>query len=593
MSQDVRVGPRIYTVTTVPISSTSRDGMPQGMAIWQDVSNQRKLEGQLRDAESRLRTLVEQIPAVTYVQQVQASGNITIFISPQVETFFGYTPDELLNDGDDWLQTIHPDDRQKVLAGTEISNSQGTPFSMEYRSVTKDGDVRWVRDEATIIRDERGKAHFWQGIIFDITDERNLEQAVQQSEERFRSAFDEAPMGIVMVGLDSAPKRFNHAMCEMLGYTEKELLAFGNIGALTHPDDLERDVAELRRLQSGEIDRYRLLKRFIHRDGHTVWTQMDVSYVFNGEREPEYIIAQVQDVSEQHRLQEELRQSEAVFRSAFDFAAIGMARVDLDGRWLDVNAALCSMLGYSRDELVGLRFQELTHPGDLESDLAYVRDAQNGGSSSYHLEKRYIHKSGAIIWGSFSVSLVRSEEDGRPLFFISQIQDITAKKELEEKLEFQANHDGLTGLLNRYGLMKLLERPVGKSDDDEIGILVIDMDGFKAVNDLYGHAAGDEVLRMVAERISSCVRETDRVARFGGDEFVVTLGEPINSDVVDRLSLRIQEAVSRPIRLGDDNLVVVGASVGTEIGPRKLAPTTMLKAADDAMYRAKRKRQSA
>lgn len=591
-SRDLRFGPRSYTVTTVPISSTSRDGSAQAMAIVHDVSKQRKLEAQLRDAESRLRSLVEQIPAITYVQQVGPSGNVTVYISPQVEAFFGYTPGELVENRIDWVETVHPDDRERVLAGTQASNALGTPFSMEYRSVTKGGDVRWVRDEAAVIRDERGTSQFWQGIIFDITEERKLEQAVQRSEERFRSAFDEAPMGIMMADLDGTPKRFNHAMCEMLGYGEDELLAMGSIGGLTHPDDVQRDVTELRRLQRGEIDRYRLLKRFIHRNGDTVWTQMDVSFVFNGEREPEYIIALVQDVSEQHRLQEELRQSEAVFRSAFDFAAVGMARVALDGRWLDVNGALCSMLGYSREDLVGRRFQALTHPDDLDADIDYIRNSQGGACSTFHVEKRYFHKSGAIIWVSLSVSMVRSEEDGRPLFYISQMQDITERKELEERLEFQAHHDGLTGLLNRYGLMTLLEEPDGH-DDDEIGILVIDMDGFKDVNDRYGHGAGDEVLEQVAARISACLRQTDRVARLGGDEFVVAIGEPINRAVVDRLSRRIHEAVSRPIRLECGEFVDVGASIGTDIGPRKLAPTAVLRSADDAMYRAKRIRRTA
>ena len=591
-SRDLRFGPRTYTVTTVPIGSTSRDGSPQAMAILHDVSKQRRLEAQLRDAESRLRTLVEQIPAVTYVQQVGPSGNVTVYISPQVEAFFGYSPGELVNNRIDWVETIHPDDRQRVLAGTEASNAQGYPFSMEYRTLTKDGEIRWVRDEAAVIRDEHGTSQFWQGIIFDITDERKLEQAVQQSEERFRSAFDEAPMGIVMADLDGTPRRFNNAMCEMLGYSDRELLAIGSIGGITHPDDLERDVAELRRLQCGEVDRYRFLKRFIHRNGDTVWTQMDVSYVFNGERKPEYIIALVQDVSEQHRLQDELRQSEAVFRSAFDFAAIGMARVGLDGRWLDVNAALCSMLGYAREELVGRRFHSLTHPDDLEADVNYMRDSQGGASSTFHVEKRYIHRAGATIWASLSVSLVRSEEDGRALFYISQMQDITERKKLEERLEFQAHHDGLTGLLNRYGLMTLLEQSDGH-EDDEIGVLVIDMDGFKDVNDRYGHGAGDEVLKQVAERISSCVRETDRVARLGGDEFVVALGEPVNRSIVDRLSKRIQEGVTRPIRLECGEIVEIGASIGTDIGPRKLAPTAVLRSADDAMYRAKRQRQLA
>lgn len=591
-SQDLRLGGRAFALKTVPISTQPGEPITQAMAIVQDVTQQRRLEEQLRETESRLRALVEQIPAITYIQEVHGRENVTVFMSPQVEAVFGYTPDELLDGSVDWLATIHPDDRERVLSETLASNETGMPFAMEYRSLTKWGNVRWVRDEAAVIRDEHGKVKYWQGIIFDITEERELEEAVRRSEERFRSAFDEAPMGIVMLSLDMALRRVNEAMCAMLGYAEDELIAPDALTGLIDPEDRPALLANLERLRVGDVDRFGQILRMHHREGGTVWTQMDASYIFNGERDPEFILAQFQDISEKHRLEEELRQSEAVFRSMFDHAATGMARLDPDGVWLDANESLCRMLGYTREELLALDFRELIYPEDLEGDLASMASAVRGEQSHYYIEKRVIHRSGAPIWIAVSVSLVRSEDDGRPLFFIIQAQDVTARKDLERKLEFEAHHDRLTGLLNRRGLAQLLDAG-GFQDDEQVGILVIDMDGFKDVNDRHGHAAGDLVLQEVARRIKGCVREADHVARLGGDEFVVALDGAVGPQVVARLSERIQSAVSRPIVLPGIGRVIVGASVGTGVGPRRLASTQLLKAADDAMYRAKRQRRSA
>lgn len=591
-SQDLRLGGRAYALKTVPVDTQPGEPVTQAMAIVQDVTAQRRLEAQLRETESRLRALVEQIPAITYIQEVHGHENVTVFMSPQVEAIFGYRPEELLDGSVSWLETIHPDDRERVLRETLASNERGVPFAMEYRSLTKWGATLWVRDEAAVIRDEHGNAKYWQGIISNITEERELEEAVRRSEERFRSAFDEAPMGIVMLGLDMLPRRINDAMCAMLGFVEDELIVPGTLSGLFDPDDRQALYANLERLRAGEVDRFGQVLRISHRDGHTVWAQMDVSYVFNGEREPEFVLAQFQDISEKHRLEEELRQSEAVFRSMFHHAAVGMARLDPDGHWLDVNESLCRMLGYTRDELLALDFRELAYPDDLAADLAGMDAALRGEQTHFHLETRANHRSGEPIWLDVSASLVRSEEDGRPLFFIIQAQDITARKDLERKLEFEAHHDRLTGLLNRNGLSELLDAP-GAEDDEQVGILVVDMDGFKAVNDLHGHAAGDLVLQEVARRIERCVRGTDHVARLGGDEFVVALDGAVSGQAIERLSERIQAAVSRPINLPGIGRVVVGASVGTGIGPRRLASTQLLKVADDAMYRAKRLRRSA
>jgi PAS domain S-box-containing protein len=145
------------------------------------------------------------------------------------------------------------------------------------------------------------------------------------------------------------------------------------------------------------------------------------------------VVVSVRDVTERKKAEEALRRSEERFRSSFRDAAIGMALVGTDGRWMQVNRSLCEMLGYSEEELLGKTFQGITHPDDLEADLDYVRQMLSGEIETYQMQKRYLHADGHVVWILLSVSMVHDEE-GEPLYFVSQIQDITERKEAEKKI---------------------------------------------------------------------------------------------------------------------------------------------------------------
>lgn len=174
------------------------------------------------------------------------------------------------------------------------------------------------------------------------------------------------------------------------------------------------------------------------------------------------------DITERVRRDESLLESEARFRNAFDSAAIGMAIVSLDGRWQQVNPPLCHMLGYTEAELLGLSFQGITHPDDLEADLGYVQQVLRGEIRSYQMEKRYFHRDGHVVWGLLSVSLVRAM-DGAPLHFVSQIEDITARKQTE--FELAANRRFLVELIDAIPL------PLTVKDDDRRFVIVNEATG--------------------------------------------------------------------------------------------------------------------
>lgn len=275
----------------------------------------------------------------------------------------------------------------------------------------------------------------------------------------------------------------------------------------------------------------------------------------------------------------------SLFESAFDHAAIGMALVSLDGRWLKVNDALCRTLGYQRDELLALDFQRLTHPDDLATDLAQVRRLLDREVTSYDLEKRYVHRLGHEVWALLTVSLAR-DVSGAPLFFTSQVQDITRRKQLESELHRAAEHDALTGLSNRRQLGSFFERALLAAEAGPVSCLVMDMDHFKQLNDAHGHALGDQALRAFADVLRQQVRAPHAVGRWGGEEFVAVL-PGAHRDQALLLAERIRVACATIALDGRCGTARPTVSIGVSVGAVGGSTDELLEQADRALYQAK------
>jgi diguanylate cyclase (GGDEF)-like protein/PAS domain S-box-containing protein len=212
------------------------------------------------------------------------------------------------------------------------------------------------------------------------------------------------------------------------------------------------------------------------------------------------------------------------FEEVFEHAPIGTGLIDNEGRWLLVNRALCEITGYTSDELVGKRFDGIMHPEDAVNDAIERRRLQDGEIPAYQVEKRYFDAAGETVSAILSMSLVR-DRDGQPLHYIAQLQDISARKELEEQLLSLADHDPLTGLRNRRLFEHDLRLQLGRCHryGETAGLMVIDLDGFRELNRQFGSAVGDETLRSVSRALTRRLRETDLIGRLGGDEFAVLL----------------------------------------------------------------------
>ena len=285
-----------------------------------------------------------------------------------------------------------------------------------------------------------------------------------------------------------------------------------------------------------------------------------------------------------------LRESEERFRSAFEYAPIGIGLVSPFGKWLKVNLAMTEILGYSQDEFLATDFHSMIHPDYLGETLKKNHELLSGKNPNCQMEQRYIHKNGETVWTSWSVSAASNTTSEQPNL-IFQLQDITAKKHAEEKLQHEATHDALTGLPNRPVFMKKLGEALEKTQEMvgyKVTVLFIDLDRFKYVNDSLGHLIGDELLKEIGVRLTECMRPSDLVARLGGDEFTILVEGKFDIAEVAHIAERIQQKFGMPFDLRGHE-VYSSASIGIlHASEKHLTSEDVMRDADTAMYQAKR-----
>ncbi|MBJ7312254.1 putative bifunctional diguanylate cyclase/phosphodiesterase [Rugamonas sp. CCM 8940] len=283
----------------------------------------------------------------------------------------------------------------------------------------------------------------------------------------------------------------------------------------------------------------------------------------------------------------ELRDSEERFRAAFGQAAVGLAELNAEGRWLRANQKLQEIVGYSEAELLAMSFRDITPAQEWRADDEQRGRLLAGEIDHYTREKRYRRKDGHTVWVKVTVALMHA--GGSDATMIAVIEDIARRKQYEEELRHLASHDPLTGLANRNLMLDRLSQAIAFAHRAarHVAVMFIDLDRFKNINDSLGHDAGDQVIMEVGRRLVRNIREGDTVARVGGDEFVVLLSDVARDDEVAALAAKMLAALSLPIIVHGQELAPVG-SIGISLYPRDGADSgKLLKNADAAMYRAK------
>jgi diguanylate cyclase (GGDEF)-like protein/PAS domain S-box-containing protein len=405
-----------------------------------------------------------------------------------------------------------------------------------------------------------------------------VELELRQSERRFKALVSNAADIIIVTDQSGILQYVSPAFDRILGRSA-DPYKDESMGTFMHPDDLDRIAEEFPPLLD---DPSRVLTTVVRsEDADGRWRHFEAT-ITNHLDDPDVrgIVANLHDMTE-------LREAHERFRSAFENAPIGMAMSDLEGRIIRANPAMGDIVGRSPGDLVGVSVHDLTHPDDRETSASEMHHLVSTGSVGYQIEKRYIHRDGHEVWISASVSCVRDEQE-RPLYLIGQVEDVTERRALRERLAYAAIHDPLTGLPNRELFMDRLEVALRRTArvEQHVAVFFLDLDRFKLINDSLGHDVGDLVLGAVADRMTSVMRASDTLARFGGDEFTVLCDDVSGEDDAIEVAQRLVMAMGQPLVLPSGE-VFVSLSVGIALSCSAASGAVMLRNADIAMYRAK------
>jgi PAS domain S-box-containing protein len=260
-------------------------------------------------------------------------------------------------------------------------------------------------------------------------------EELEQSEARFRAMFENAGIGIGMVGLDRRPIEVNNALLKMTGYSAEELYQITGAD-LSYPEDAEIGIPELQDVLAGKLDTYQIEKRYVRKDGEIYWVRLTNSVVRAENGEPQYLVTMIEDINERKHMLEDLRRSQARFQAVFENAAVGIAVMGLDRRALEINPVAEKIVGYSAEELYNMDPRKLALPEDFGVDSELFPELISGKRNSYLMERRYRRKNGEIFWARINYSLVR-DLDSNPDYLIGMIEDIDDQKRASERLAAQ------------------------------------------------------------------------------------------------------------------------------------------------------------
>lgn len=696
----------VYESTFAPVE---RDGAVVGGSVTsRDITAQRERDDLGRLWELSFRTMTR---GVVLVEPRTAR---IIQANPAFAEMHGGTPDDFAGlPIADTLAANAGSTLAEVARGLDAQDR----IRFETEHVRLDGTVFPVEVEIAVARDAAGEVRVRVATVTDLTAQRAREASERAAVEQFERAFLEAPIGMCLVAPDGRFLRVNAALCALLERSEEQLLA-GDFQHLTHPDDLDADLALLQETIDGRRDGYELAKRYLRPDGGVIHARLSVSIVREPDGTPRHVIAQIADltaltetrealeranvqlqaildnspmaiylrdldqrwevvnpetcriigmpaeelvgrsmretqspelfehldghdqqvlasgtamsfeevapdartgethywwslkfpvrdasgeivglggvsldVTAREQAQRELTAARELFQSAFDRTPVGMMVTRLAGEGhteiLRVNEGMARMLGRDPDELIGTDGGDLVHPDDADERRRMMREMLAGRTVS--AEMRFRHRDGHDVWVLVVPALV-ADAEGEQLFVL-QALDIGERKRFESQLRHLADHDALTGMFSRRRFDEELTRELARvrRSGEQGCLLLLDLDGFKYVNDTFGHSAGDELLTRVAGALRATLREVDVTARIGGDEFAVILPDT-DLEGGRRVAAKLVEGVraaGQVVRGGRHAEVTTSVGVTTITGTEGQDAEELLVEADIAMYEAK------
>ena len=474
-------------------------------------------EKQLQQSEGSFRLLFMNNPQPMWVYNLKTLEFLEV--NDAAISHYGYSRDEFLRMR---ISDIRPEkDLPRLLESVRKGQSE-LQHSGDWRHRLKDGRIINVEITSHALQFAGQDAKLV--VANDVTERKQAEEALRRSEERFRQAFEGSPVGILLVGLDSRILQVNRTLCEMLGYSEQELIGRSPTD-ITHPEDAKRSAKLTEEILKGETPHQQWGKRYLKKNAEVLWAQLHVTLIRDATGTPVYALGMIVDVTERRWAEEALRQAEEKYRRIFEDTIVGIFQVTRDGRIVSANPALARMYGYDSPEQLMSGVTDVTRQLFVEPNrFGELRQLLEQHGAVRNVESEVHCKDGSKKWILANVRAVRGP-DGKVVRHEGTVQDITERKAAENQVQFLAYYDALTGLPNRSLLQDRLTKALASARRrrEKVALVFLDLDRFKTINDSLGHSVGDFFLKDVAERLKKCAREQDTVARLGGDEFVVVL----------------------------------------------------------------------
>jgi diguanylate cyclase (GGDEF)-like protein/PAS domain S-box-containing protein len=552
-----------------------------------ETAERRAHELGLRASEERFRLMVESVQDYA-ILMLDPTGNVATW-NVGARRLKGYEAEEIIGGH---FSVFYPP--SEIAAGKpkrelELAAATGRLEDEGWR-VRKDGSQFWANVVITAMRDRDGTLVGYGKITRDLTERRAHELELGASEERFRLMVESVQdYAIFMLDPDGKVATWNAGARRLKGYEAEEII--GRHFSVFYPPEHVAAAKPQRELETAAADgRLEDEGWRVRKDGSQFFANVVITALRDETGALRGYGKVTRDITARRLAEDQLRVAEEQFRRSFDDAPLGMMIVDLDGQYLQVNDAFCAILGHSRATLVGRSGESITHPDDVAADEQAVGRLLAGESRSFTREKRFLHCAGDAVWTSINVTLLR-DADGRPDHFIAQVQDITERRLYESQLRHMADHDPLTGLLNRRSFNRELDNHVARAKRSGTtgAVLIVDLDNFKYYNDTQGHSAGDALIVRIGQSLGSRLRETDIVSRLGGDEFAVLLAreDPASAEIVARALLEVICREAPDPTLGEQRRVTASIGIACFHDGERLTGAEIMVNADLAMYDAK------
>ncbi|MGD9169450.1 MAG: PAS domain S-box protein [Candidatus Thiodiazotropha sp.] len=546
------------------------------LGIGRDITERKKLEAELSASRSFLNRIIDSVADPIFVKDRQHRW---IYVNQALCGLIGHSREELIGKSDfDYF----PKQQARVFwEGDEVVFNSGKEFSNEEEITDDRGEKRCIYTRKTSFTDAQGEA-ILVGVISDITQRKRSESLLAQYASEFHTLAENLPDLLVRYDLEARFVYVNPGFQALLGFSLEELRGKTPAQITGLPDAAFFEQVVRDAIQSGE--EFEFEHKLLLPDGSSIWGLVHVAPEFDEAGRVAYVLLLTRDISERKSAEEKLRLAATVFANSYG----GVMITDSEHVIIDVNPAFTRITGYTRDEVVGKRPNILSSGRQSQAFFDELWETLQK-QDNWHGEIWNRRKNGEAYAVMLSISAVRDDE-GQLQHYISVFSDISPLKEHEKELDRIAHYDALTGVPNRRLLNDRLDRAIARTRRDpfQLAVCYLDLDGFKPINDRYGHETGDRLLIEITHRLQAAIRPDDTIARMGGDEFVLLLLKLSSLEecrlVLDRL-LRI---VSEPVII-DKVTIAVSVSIGmTLYPPDDSNADVLLRHADHAMYCAKR-----